>query len=72
MKNASTIHTDENSSGRLLFASRMDDQALLDQEPRLYPQRKRAWDKLMNDIDEASSTLRISRKSLNKGSRPSH
>lgn len=72
MKNASTIHTDEKSSSRMLFEPRLDDRTPLDQEPRLYPQRKRAWDKLMSDIDDASSTLRISRKSVNKGQTSSH
>lgn len=72
MKDISTIHNDQEESGRMMFEPRLADEMRLHEEPRLYPQRKRAWDKLMADIDQAHATLRISRSSVVKGTKPSN
>lgn len=66
MKDSYTIHHDQENSDRLMFETRLDHEQRLQDEPRLYPQRRRAWDKLMADIEQASTTLRISRASVNR------
>ncbi len=72
MKGISTIDTERNESGRMMFEPRLASEMRLHEEPRLYPQRERAWDKLMADIDLASSALRISRASVAPGKKSSN
>lgn len=72
MKDISTIHTDQSELGRVMFEPRLVDEMRLHEEPRFYPQRKRAWDKLMADINKASSTLRLSRASVAQAKKPSN
>ncbi len=72
MKNMSTIQTDQVESDRMMFEPRLPEEMRLHEEPRLYPQRKRAWDKLMADIDQANATMRISRSSVVQGKKPSN
>lgn len=64
MKDSYTIHEDRENPDRSMIETRLDQEQRLEDEPRLYPQRKRAWEKLMADIDQASTTLRISRTSV--------
>ncbi len=63
MKNFTTIATVPNDAGRMMFDARLADAMGHLDEPRVYPQRKRAWDKLMSDVDKATSALRVSRAS---------
>ena len=72
MKNTPTLHNDDTESDRMMFEPRLADETRLHEEPRFYPQRKRAWDKLMADIDSASDSLRISKASVARQQKPSH